>query len=172
MQHHDSSTPEPTNVDNKEVSSPSHVALDRCQQELQEYKEKFLRLSADFENSKRRQEKERLQWSRMAQVDVLKGLLDIVDNFERALHGSASEESEHQGMLAGFDLIYKELLKYLQSVGIEPLSDQPTFDPEIHEAVSTVEHAELPSGSIAHIYQKGYRFKGTLLRPAKVSIVQ
>lgn len=159
---------------NSEQSQSEMNTLQQCQNQLQEIKNKYLHVLADFENFKRRQEKERLQWSRIAQIDIVAPLLSIIDDFDRALsQKKESVSSEVKQWLEGFELIHKELLKYLDKVGIKEIKviEHEEFNPEFHESVMTVE-SEIPSGHIVTVLQKGYTFKDSVLRPAKVSIAR
>lgn len=145
-----------------------------CQTQLDDTKKKYLHLLADFENFKKRQEKERLQWARVAQIDVLAPLLTLIDDFDRALQQKQqTTSSEVSVWLEGFELIQKELRKYMDKIGIQEIkvSAGDSFNPELHESIMNVE-SELSPGSIVTVLQKGYTFKGSVLRPAKVSIAQ
>lgn len=155
-------------VENK--SCNQDAALVACKQDLEKLKNSYLHLSADFENSKKRMEKERQQWVRNAQTSLLIGLLPIVDNFERALAEKEKEDrsSELDAWFSGFALIAKELSQYLLKIGVTPVP-AGNFDPEFHEAVFTVE-SDKGSGEIVEVLQKGYMFDNHVLRPAKVSI--
>lgn len=148
------------------------IALQACKQEVAQLTDSYKRLAADFENAKRRMEKDRQQWTRVAQAEVLVGLLKIVDDLKRALNEKGREKlsPELEPWFQGFSLINKEFEKYLTQVGI---TEVPTreFDPELHEAVMSVE-SEKSSGSIVDVFENGYMFKDQVLRPAKVSVAK
>ena len=165
---------ETANNDMQTQESSVDQKLTSCLQEMQEWKERCFRATADFDNFKRREEKIRLQTSRYAQTELITGLLPIFDNFERALHQKKMEElpQELQSWFKGIMLIDKELQKYLINSGVQEIKETTTFDPELHEAVMTVEAPNVSSGNIVEVLQKGYRFKGAVIRPAKVSIAQ
>lgn len=167
-------TKETTNNDTQAHDSSADQKLVNCLQEMQEWKERCLRATADFDNFRRRAEKISLQTSRYAQTELITGLLPIFDNFERALHQKKMEElpQELQSWFKGIMLIDKELQKYLTSIGVQEIKEATMFDPELHEAVMTVEAPTIPSGNIVEVLQKGYRFKDAVIRPAKVSIAQ
>jgi molecular chaperone GrpE len=159
---------------NGKLEEETSNALQQCQNQLQEIKNKYLLTIADFENFKKRQEKERLQWTRVAQVEVVSPLLTIIDDFDRALMQKKEAISpEIAQWLTGFGLIHKELLKYLDKIGIKEIKvkEHEEFNPEFHESVMTVE-SEIPSGHIVAVLQKGYTFKDFVIRPAKVSIAR
>lgn len=139
--------------------------LAACEKERDTWKEKYLYARADYDNAQRRMLKdmERRIWE--GQAKTLRGLIEVVDNFERALH---NHETSHEGL----ELIYKEMLKVLDQAGVKEIAEHDAFDPEIHEAVVRVDAPDRETGSIVEILQKGYRFHGEVLRPARVSVAQ
>lgn len=155
---------------NQPEKQTSDTELQQCQMHLEEVKNSYVRLVADFENYKKRQEKERSQWTRLAQIEVTAPLLSIIDDFERALEQTNKNETP-QTIITGFELIHKELLKYLDKVGIKEITVKPQdeFNPELHESVMSV-HSDQKPDTIVQVLQKGYMFKDFILRPAKVSI--
>jgi molecular chaperone GrpE len=157
-EHEDSSTPDENNE------------LLACKSQLNEWKEKCLYVSADFQNYKNRIEKERLQWMASAQADILKKILVIVDDFERAM--TQERHADAAATLAGFEMIYKNFNKFLQSVGVEVIPTTTEFNPHYHEALMEVDSPTHTSGQVIDILQKGYIFKGQVLRPAKVSVAK
>ena len=160
--------------------------LKECQAQKDEWKDRFLRTAADFENYKKRSEKERVMWITNAQSSVLQDLIEIVDDFDRAfapsLHLSGSSDSASSGgqatqsnevvdqSRAGFELIYKALKKLLEKYGVTEMKTIEHFDPTMHEAIMQVETPDHKPGDIVQVLQKGYLFKGNVLRPAKVSV--
>jgi molecular chaperone GrpE len=146
--------------------------LEQCTRELQELKDSYQRMLADFANYKKRQEKEQAQWSRLAQADIIAPLLTIIDDFERALQ-QKSDSDTHRSWISGFELIYKELLKYLDKIGIKTIEVKPKdpFNPELHESLMN-EQADQAPNTVVTVLQKGYTFKDYLLRPAKVSVTE
>jgi molecular chaperone GrpE len=159
------------NTVNPEVQTKSEdvqvQALEKCKIELTEWKDRALRISADFENYKRRMAKDQENLYFSLQADTLGGILDIVDNFDRALNAEQA-----QGSLEGFKLIYKELTKFLEKSGVKEISQVTTFDPELHEAIGQVDSDTHESGSIVSVLQKGYTLRDKVLRPAKVMIAR
>jgi molecular chaperone GrpE len=143
-------------------------ALAVCQQQLQEWKDKAFRIGADFENFKRRLEKDQGVLQRSFQTGILLDMISVVDNFDRALKDVGSEDATS----VGFALIYKELKKMLEKYGVVEIVAYTHFDPEVHEAVVNVPGTDKESGTIIEILQKGYTYKDHVLRPAKVSIAQ
>lgn len=135
-------------------------------------KENFVRLTADFQNFKKRVEKDKEQWFYNAQADILLAFLPIVDDFERALAEAKKngQESNFAQWLAGFELMYKSLQTTLEKMGVKPIEEVVQFNPELHEALVSVQSNEHKSGDIVQVLQQGFMFKGRVLRPSKVSV--
>lgn len=149
------------------ASNECMASLEICQKERNEWKEKYLYLRADFDNAQRRMAKdmERLVWE--AQAKLLREIVDVVADFERALSSGQASSEQH-----GLMLIYKRLLKILDQAGVKEIEVSHDFDPALHEAVAHVNAPGHESGSIVEVLQKGYRFKHEVLRPARVSVAQ
>jgi len=176
-------TPEETNLEQQmqaesetQGAAPSETEqkLQACQTELADWKDRFMHVTADMQNYKRRMESERVMWAHRAQEKVLLGLLAIVDDFDRALaeHEKVEHTEDLDAWLQGFELIGKSLYKYLASVGVQPIEQVNTFDPELHEAVVQIEAADKASGDIVEVMLKGYMFNDAVLRPAKVVVAK
>lgn len=171
---HDNST-KTENVENQEVQQTpvENKELATCKAELEEWKNKSLRISADFDNYKKRMEKERLFWMHSAQSAIINDLLAIVDDFDRAsAQAHATLKPEQQEWMAGFDLIGKALYKMLTKYEVKEITYHATFDPLYHEAIAHVESPEHESGAIVQVLQKGFMHKDQVLRPAKVSVAK
>jgi molecular chaperone GrpE len=142
------------------------------QAERDEIKDRMLRIAADFENSKKRARKELTDGEARVRETVLKDILDVVDNLERAT-AAYSETAAVDGaaILKGVNLVLRLFQSKLERYGVKPFEakGQP-FDPHIHEAISQVPTTEVPPGSVASELQKGYRIGDKLLRPAIVSV--
>lgn len=143
-----------------------------CQEEVATIKQRFMYLNAEFDNYKKRIERERTQWLSAAQNAVFVDLLPIIDNFDRAL-----QEQEKPGMpaeivthMAGFELIAKEFHKFLKKYDVIEIEHDLEFNPLYHEALMHVSSETHQSGQVVSILQKGYKHKGQVLRPAKVSV--
>lgn len=135
--------------------------------ENQELKNRYLRTLADFENVRKRTEREKADFFRYATSSVLKDLLPILDNFDRALEHSDADDEFHKGV----ELIYKQLYDVLYKHGLRPIDEVGVhFDPNIHEAVIREEDASVPSHTVTMILQKGYFLHDRLLRPAMVKV--
>lgn len=150
------------------LSKEEHDKLLEQAKELEEIRDRLLRSAADYDNAKKRLAKEREEFIRFSQERLLRELLPILDNFERALaHTPASEKSP---VLAGVQLIWKQLLEILTAQGLKRISSEgQVFDPHLHEAVDQVEE-EGPEGVVVHEIVPGYFLHDRVLRPAKVRI--
>jgi len=130
--------------------------------------DRLARLQAEFDNARKRQEREKQEFRDYATGNVVEQFLPVVDNFALALNANASAEQ----LRTGVELIVKQMDETLRNLQVQPI---PTvgqqFDPRIHEALGTVEREDLPDQSIAEEIRKGYRIRERLLRPALVRIV-
>jgi len=137
--------------------------------DLQELRQTLLRRQADFDNYRKRIEKERFEDSRRATARVIEGLIPVIDGFEHAL--AAHREAEYDNYRKGFELIYKQLLDTVTKLGaerIDPLGKP--FDPHLHQAVDRAETSDHKDGTILQVFQPGYVFHGRVLRPAMVRV--
>lgn len=140
------------------------------QEKVDELNDKVMRQMAEFENFRKRTDKEKAQQFDLGQSNVLEKLLPIVDNFERGL--AAVPEAEKDGAFAdGMNKIYKQLMKQLEDLGVTPIEAVgKEFDPNLHNAVMQVESEEYESGIVAQELQKGYMFHDTVLRHSMVGV--
>ncbi len=155
----------------QESNLEAQLELEACRSEVARIKERSTYLQAEFDNYKKRLEKERLSWMETAQDIAIIDLLPVVDDMDRALDQVQTLPQELKVHLAGFEMIAKSLNKILKKYDVEEISYAKTFDPEYFEAVMQAPATQtLLSGEIAAILQKGYIRKGRVLRPAKVSV--
>ena len=142
------------------------------QEKIDELNDKVLRQMAEFENFRKRTDKEKSQQFDLGQSNVLEKLLPVVDNFERGL--AAVPEAEKDGAFAdGMNKIYKQLIKQLEDLGVTPIEAVgKEFDPNLHNAVMQVESQEYESGIVAQELQKGYMFHDSVLRHSMVAVAQ
>lgn len=132
-----------------------------------DYKNRYIRAVADFDNFRKRMEREKADFSRYATASVLRDMLPVLDNFDRALDHAEQGDDFHKGVL----LIYKQLFDVLQRHGLKPIDESGVpFDPNIHEAVVRDEDPSVPSQTVVSILQKGYFLHDRLLRPALVKV--
>lgn len=140
---------------------------DRLAKEKTELQELLQRRQAEFENYRRRVERERSDLFEFAAMDAVKALLPVLDDFERALKVESADKEYARGM----EMIYQRLYDSLKKLGLEPISGEvPLFNPHIHHAVEMVDTKDHPDQTILEEYQRGYYFKGRLLRPAMVKV--
>lgn len=146
------------------------AALEGKGREAAEHYDRYLRALADFENYRRRVQREREEWTRLAQERLLRDLLPVLDNFDRALQVDP-DPGQLQGFVAGIELIRRELLKVLERIGVISFSavGEP-FDPQRHEAVMRVETTEVPSQTVVEEIERGYLLGDRVLRPARVKV--
>lgn len=140
------------------------------EEQLNEQKEKVLRLSAEFENFKKRKQREIDEFKKFANETIFRQLLSVVDNLERAID-SATEAVEETRLLEGVKLTHKEILKLFESFNVKLIEadDQP-FDPNFHQAVTHAQNNDVPDNSVTNVLQKGYLLHDRLLRPAMVVV--
>lgn len=140
---------------------------DRLIREKAELQDLLQRRQAEFENFRRRSERERGEVFEFASMDAVKALLPALDDFERALKVESADKEYARGM----EMIYQRVFEALKKLGLEPIvNDVPVFNPHIHHAVEMVDTKDHPDQTILDEYQRGYYFKGKLLRPAMVRV--
>jgi len=143
--------------------------LDNVKGQNQEYLSRLQRLQADFENFKRRTKIQSKDLGKYASVDLIRELLDISDNLERATQALRAEGV--QGVYEGIELIRKQLCDILSRNGVTRIdSVGELFDPHVHEAIMSVSDAKLPDSVIAEEIQKGYKLYDKVIRPSKVKV--
>jgi molecular chaperone GrpE len=164
--------PDPGDTDGA-PSGLGDARLAELERELGDVRDKYLRLAAEYDNYRRRTSKERAEASTRAQADLIKQLLDAIDDLSRFAHVDPSTV-DASTVVQGAALVEGKIAKTLGAAGLESIDplDQP-FDPALHEAVAT-EPALSPEDDhmIARVYQRGYLFGGQLLRPARVVVKQ
>jgi molecular chaperone GrpE len=163
------STEPETAVREKDSPSTAEGVVDnsRLAKEKSELQDLLQRRQAEFENFRRRVERERSDLFEFAAMDAVKALLPVLDDFERALKVESTDKEYARGM----ELIYQRLYESLKKLGLEPITeDVPLFNPHIHHAVEMVDTKDHPDQTILEEYQRGYYFKGRLLRPAMVKV--
>ena len=135
--------------------------------EKAELADRLLRLHAEFDNYRRRVERERSDFLQFAAMDLVRQILPVLDDFERALKHETSDREYAKGV----ELIFQGLSEALKKMGLEPLEAAgQRFDPNLHQAVQRVETDEAEDQAVLEEFQKGYNFRGKLLRPAMVKV--
>ncbi len=164
-------------VDNAEISDLAAqleaiaAERDRLADGKRELEDLLLRRQAEFDNYRRRVEKEKQDFTTYAAMDTVGGLLPVLDDFERALKAVPEELGPDNEYVRGVEMIYQRLFDALKKAGLEPIDSvgQP-FDPNIHHAVDRVPTEEADDHTVLEEWQRGYNFKGKLLREAMVKV--
>jgi molecular chaperone GrpE len=140
---------------------------DQLAAEKGELSDRLLRTLADFENFRRRADRDRSDFIQYAAMEMVRDLLPILDDFRRARKAETADKEYAKGV----ELIYQRLSETLKKAGLEPIeaAGKP-FDPNVHQAVDRAQSEELPDQTVLEEYQSGYNFKGKLLRPAMVKV--
>jgi molecular chaperone GrpE len=132
-----------------------------------DYRNRYIRAVADFDNFRKRSERERADFARYATSGVLRDILPVLDNFDRALEHAEEGDDFHKGVL----MIYKQLFDVLEKHGLRVIDETGVhFDPNIHEGVMREEDDSVPSHTVTAVLQKGYFLHDRLLRPAMVKV--
>ena len=175
----DETAAEQADASGQPSTPPADEALVTLQRERDAMKEQFLRAVADFDNYRKRIDRERRELSEYAAADVLLDLLPIIDNFERALEASSPAEAGHYGgaendaLRRGVELIHKQMLDLLRKRGVVPIEALGAdFDPNVHQAVIHEPSDEHREGEVMQEMQRGYKLGERLLRPAMVKVAK
>lgn len=140
----------------------------KLQKELDEKNEQFLRLCAEYDNFRKRSQKEKQDIYSSSQADVIKELLPVLDNFDRAANNKDANVEDYK---KGIDLIFNQFGEVLKKLGVESYGERgDEFDPNIHNAVMTVEDEELGENVIAAVFSKGYKLGDRIIREAVVQV--
>lgn len=142
---------------------------DKKDEQIEELTDRVKRQMAEFENFRRRSEKEKSQMYEIGARSIIEKILPVVDNFERGLSGI--EEGNDDPFAAGMQMIYKQLITSLSEAGVTPIEAVgKEFDPNFHNAVMHVEDEELGENVVAEEFQKGYMYKDTVIRHSMVKV--
>jgi molecular chaperone GrpE len=173
MDNQPTNTPEVSEAQVEEAPRPDPAEAvtaerDQLQAENADLQDRLLRRQAEFENFRRRTERDRSDFLQYAGMEIVRDILPILDDFERALKIESSDADYRKGV----ELIYQRLLETLKKIGLEPIEATigQEFDPNLHQAVVREETGEAPDNTITDEFQRGYNFKGKLLRPAMVKV--
>jgi len=139
--------------------------------ERDELYDRLLRKQAEFDNYKKRVEKERSEYIQFASAELIRELLNAMDSFDRAIQNASSNSASKENMIRGLDLIYKQFHDTLSRFGVKPIEAKgQLFDPNLHQAVSTIPTADVAENTVVDELRKGYMLNGRLLRPVMVSV--
>jgi molecular chaperone GrpE len=164
----------------EEGSGPAEdlkTALEKLAEDVRIAEDKYLRALAELDNTRKRLAREKSDWLRYGHEGVVKDLLPIIDNLERALEAVSAfqevpgEKRGNKGLTEGVALILKQFIDSLARHGIVPIvSVGKPFDPKLHEAMQRMEREDIPPGTVVQEFLKGYLLHDRLLRPAKVAV--
>ena len=155
------------NLETDSLRSDAGVA--KLAADLEDLRQTLLRRQADFDNYKKRIERERTEDSKRTTARLIEALIPTIDGFEQAL--AAHREAEYENYRRGFELIYKQLVDHISKLGAERID--PTgkpFDPHLHQAMDRTETLEHADGTVLQVFQPAYVFHGRVLRPAMVRV--
>jgi molecular chaperone GrpE len=161
------SSPEANSVEAEYANADAEVG--KLAKDLEDLRQTLLRRQADFDNYRKRVEKERTEDSRRSTARVIESLIPVVDSFEQAL--ALHREPEYANYRKGFELIHKQLIDNIAKLGAERIDPAGmTFDPHLHQAMDRTETTDKDEGTILQVFQPGYLFHGRVLRPAMVRV--
>ena len=144
---------------------------DKKDEQIEELNDKLKRQMAEFDNFRKRTEKEKTQMYDMGAKSIIEKILPVIDNFERGL-AAVPEEQREDALVVGMDKVYSQMLTELDASGVKPIEAVgQEFDPNFHNAVMQVESEEYDSGVVAQELQKGYMYKDSVVRHSMVAVV-
>ncbi len=164
--------------DTDKVQDTDQVLLSRGEYEhlasearkAKELFEKCLRIQADFDNARKRLEREREEFIKFAQYNIIQDFLAVLDDFERAF-SSAKEARDIEKLIQGLEMIGKDIYSLLNKYGVEEIeAEGKAFNPEVHEALMQEERDDVPENTVVQVLQKGYKLHDKVLRPARVKV--
>lgn len=160
--------------DNKKTGDPlkeMEARLESLEKEGKESYDRFLRVSAEFENYKKRAAREMNDFRKFANESFIKAMLPVVDNLDRAIESSSNDDHAQNSVLEGVNMTLKEILKVFEQFNVKPFESLgKAFDPALHQAVMQEETNDHPENTVLNELQKGYMMHDRLLRPAMVVV--
>lgn len=160
-----------SSVEEEKISTNAAYEEKNWQEEAEKYEDLYLRSTADLENVKKRLEREKDSIVKFANENLVKDLLPVLDNIERALDHTGEDNSDQEGVFEGIRLIHQSLKSVLEKFGVKPVTAlSEKFDPVYHEAVMQAEDPDVEDGTVLKEVQKGYLLNDRLLRPAMVVV--
>ena len=167
---------EPEKVDQEQVNDPPEDLAEKLKSkelEAQENYDRLLRISAEFENYKKRASREMDEFRKYSNQSLIKEMLSVVDNLELAMNSTNGHETIDKGLLDGLEMTHREILKVFEKFNVKPISAKgQSFDPTFHEAVMQEETGEYPDNTVSNELQKGYLIHDRLLRPSMVVVTK
>lgn len=166
-----SETRDAENADAENPLKEMEAKFEAKEEEAKETYDRFLRISADFENYKKRASREMEEFRKYANQSLLKEMLAVVDNLELAINSSNDEKKTDQSLIEGLNLTLNEILRVFEKFNVKPIEARgKAFDPAFHEAVMREETDDFPENTVISEFQKGYLIHDRLLRPAMVVV--
>ena len=165
----DNGSGDPVGPDEKQTDQMDQLRIERdgLKVERDELKELLVRRQAEFDNFRKRTDKERSEFVQYAGMELVREILPVLDDFERAM----KVEGGNPEYVKGVQMIYTRMFDMLKKQGLEPIETAgKQFDPHLHQAVERVETKDSPDSAILGEFQRGYNFKGKLLRPSMVKV--
>jgi molecular chaperone GrpE len=160
-------------ADVEELNAGQFAELKQQAAQAAGYRDQLLRTAADLENFKKRATRERQEAIKFANEALLEKLLPILDNFEMALTAASSPNTSVASLQSGISMIFQQLKAAMNDAGLQEIDAAgKAFDPNLHEALSQQETAEVPEGQVVQQLRKGYRLRDRLLRPASVVVAR
>ncbi|MDO4311558.1 MAG: nucleotide exchange factor GrpE [Eubacteriales bacterium] len=143
---------------------------DKKDEKIEELTDKLTRQMAEFDNFRKRTEKEKSQMYEIGAKDIIEKILPVVDNFERGLGAVAEEDKEHP-FIQGMDKVYKQLMTTLEGIGVKPIEAVgQEFNPDFHNAVMHEENEEFGENIVSEEFQKGYMYRDSVVRHSMVKV--
>lgn len=145
--------------------------VELAREESQRNRDLYLRAVADMENYRKRAQRDKEDTARFANENILREILPVMDNLERALDHARNSGQDKSGLVEGVEMTLNQFTKVLEKFNVKPVPGQgEPFSTAFHEAIGQVESAEMPAGSVAQVLQRGYLLNDRLLRPAMVMV--
>ena len=156
----------------KKAKAEKAEKKDKYKEKIEELEDRVKRQMAEFENFRKRTDREKTQMFETGAKSVIEKILPVVDNFERGLQ-TPVPEGGNDAFMEGMNMVYKQLMTELENIGVKPIEAIGTeFNPDFHNAVMQVESEEFESGIVAQELQKGYLYRDTVVRHSMVAVVQ
>ena len=154
-----------------EVPSDTEIEIQKLVEERDSLQDRLVRKQAEFENFRKRADRERSEYIQQASAELMRELLNVLDSFDLAMKNTPNEQSGSEDIRRGVDLVYKQFLDALGRFGLKSIeANGQAFDPNFHQAISTVPSADVPENTVVEEFRRGYTLNGKLLRPAMVSV--
>ncbi len=158
----------------EQVEEQERIMLETKEAEIKELNEKILRIHADFDNYRKRAQREKEEWVKYSSLDLIDKLLPVIDNLERAAESLEQQDENIKKIFAGIEMIYRQLMEVLGEEGLKKIECLgKVFDPQFHEAMMQVEAEEgQEDNEIVEELRKGYCFKDRVVRPTMVKVAK